>query len=63
MSISYSLHNMLLTFILILTLIAMILEYYYMIKRDYDTADFIGGIRSSFTTALSVIVALSVLRT
>lgn len=62
MSTLYSLHNILLTLTLILTLIATILELYYMIKRDYDTADFIGGIRSSFTTTLSVIVALSVLR-
>lgn len=58
----YGLHNTLTIITFCLTCLTMVLESYYILKRDYDTADFVGGIRSLFTTTLSIMLAMSIMR-
>lgn len=61
-NILHGLHNIILIIFFVLAFLTMILESYYTLKKDYDTADFVGGLRSLATTSLSIAVAMSVLK-
>lgn len=61
-NILHGLHNIILIIFFVLTFFAMILESYYILKNDYEAADFAGGLRSLATTSLSIAVAMSVLK-